>query len=126
MVEFMPMFLPTLLCNTIPLIDGGETDIRALWRRMKIIYFPMEFVDHEPQTKFQRPIDTGLLDRIKTWGPEMMLLLTEIYVEYSRGDFKLVTPESVDKRVTEQKEENNPFSRFIRENLIVKQGNLMH
>jgi hypothetical protein len=116
--QYLPMFIPTLLCNNVPLIDGGETETRSLWRRIVIFPFVTEFVDHEPQTAFQKPIDTGLMDCIKTWGPEMMLLFT--------GGFKIEIPPSVVSRVTEQKEENNPFSRFMREKGVAKPGNVVH
>ncbi|RKO92517.1 hypothetical protein BDK51DRAFT_42796 [Blyttiomyces helicus] len=39
---YVPMFTPTLLCNGISKIEGGSDDMRGIWRRLKIINFPVQ------------------------------------------------------------------------------------
>lgn len=114
MVEYMPRFIPTLLCNTIPLIDCGSTEVRSLWRRLRIIHFPQQFVSHDgPLAENEEREDPGMANRILSWGPEMMLLLTEVFEAYVKDGRRLIEPPSVVHTTEEEKLRNNPFARFL-------------
>ena len=119
-VEFTPHFLVTLLCNSIPLISGGEEDVGALWRRVKVIDFPVQFVAN-PKNKMQKKADTRLDEKMKAWAPEMMLMLIEIYTEYVQGGRVLHVPQCVEKNVEAQRRENNKVSAFLHEILEKKE-----
>ena len=127
--EYVPRYLVTLLCNEIPLIEGADDDDNAIWRRVKIIEFKTEFKEHVPEEGLkphQRLADTALSEKIKTWGPQMMLLLTEIYNEYVESDCKLNIPESVKVKIEEQKNENKPIREFFQLYLEKCDGHLEH
>ena len=122
---FRPRFLVTLLCNTIPLFQGAETEVRGLWRRLKIIRFEMEFVEN-PQHWYERKLDHQLEERTETWGPQFMLLLIEKYREYIARGRKITVPKKVEHNLQEQKEENDPFPNWFRQNVEARPGNKLH
>ncbi|RKO93559.1 hypothetical protein BDK51DRAFT_47886 [Blyttiomyces helicus] len=65
-VQFIPAFTPTLLCNSIPKIEGGADDINGIWRRLKIINFPVQFSLTGPYSEFRKPIDDSLEEKKKS------------------------------------------------------------
>ncbi|RKO90514.1 hypothetical protein BDK51DRAFT_45829 [Blyttiomyces helicus] len=87
-VEYILMFTPTLLCNGIPKIDGGSEDVNGIWRRLKIIDFPVQFSAVGPFDKFRQPIDDSLGKK------------------YCKNRNALLIPEEVYR-------ENNPLLRFL-------------
>lgn len=114
MVEYMPRFIPTLLCNTVPLIDCGNSEGHSIWRRLRIIHFPKKFVTTDvPLEANEELADPGLVAKIKTWGPEMMLMLTEIYRDYVANGRQLIEPPAVIEQIELQKLENNHLARFL-------------
>ncbi len=114
MVQFMPRFIPTVLCNTIPLFDCGVSEVRSIWRRMRIIWFPQKFVKGDaPLGPNEAREDPDLLMEIAQWGPEMMLKLIEVFERYVSTGRKLSEPPAVMEMVEQQKLENNPFARFL-------------
>ncbi len=127
-VEYVPRFLVTLLCNMIPLFQGGEDEIRALWRRLKIFHFPTEFVDElEPGKNNQQLKDPYIREKLAGWGPEFMLMLIEIYSTYVKNGRKLTkAPREVEKNLEEQKLENNPLQAFMQSCLVSCPGNTIH
>ncbi len=128
MIEYLPRFIPTLLCNAIPLIDCGATDVRAVWRRIRIIHFPNEFLEEGMPILFsyQRRGDPSIADRIPSWAPEMMLILTEIYEAYVHDDRRLHVPSQVVQRIEEQQQENNRFGFWLTQNLVASHGAKIH
>ncbi|RKO85219.1 hypothetical protein BDK51DRAFT_42971 [Blyttiomyces helicus] len=66
-----PQHSLVIQCNAIPSLYG-END--AIWDRGGIIEFIYKFVD-ESVGVFQRKIDRGLKEKVKTWGPQFMLIL---------------------------------------------------
>ncbi|RKO90448.1 hypothetical protein BDK51DRAFT_30175 [Blyttiomyces helicus] len=74
-VNFYPQHSLAIQCNAIPSLDGEDD---AIWDRGRIIDFLYKFVD-EPVGDFQRKIDRGLKEKVKTWGPQFMLILLEWY-----------------------------------------------
>lgn len=122
---YRPRFLVTLLCNAIPLFQGAETEVRGLWRRLKIIKFEMEFVEN-PQHPYERKLDHQLEEKTETWGPQFMLFLIEIYRAYVASGRQFTVPKKVECNLDEQREENDPFPTWFRQNLEIKAGHKLH
>lgn len=123
--SYRPRFLITLLCNAIPLFQGAETEVRGLWRRLKIIKFEMEFVEH-PQKSYERKLDHQLEERTESWGPEFMLMLIEQYRAYIANGRQVAVPDKVQANLEEQKEENDPFPNWFEQNLQEVEGSKVH
>ncbi|RKO89714.1 hypothetical protein BDK51DRAFT_48740 [Blyttiomyces helicus] len=107
---YVPKFTPTFLCNVIPTIKEGSDDIKGIWRRLKIINFPVRFSATGPYDEYRKPIDDTLGTKVNAWAPELMLLLIEIFSEYCKNGSKLTVPEEV---VGEQKMVMNSFLEFF-------------
>ena len=114
---FVPRFLITLLCNAVPLFEGGDNEVRGLWRRLKIIPFEMEFVSN-PSKPNQRRLDPHLTERAATWGPQFMLMLMNVYRDYLKAERILQVPAKVERKLDEQKEENDPFPSWFTQTLV--------
>ncbi len=127
-ISFMPRFLVTMLCNTIPLFQGGQDEIRALWRRLKIFHFPTEFVDElDPKNPHQRLKDPDVREKVATWGPYFMLMLMEVYQSYVLNGRKLPkSPPEVEQNLEEQKMENNPLQAFMNSCFVACPGGRIH
>ena len=122
-VEYVPRFLVTLLCNVIPLIEGGEDDVRGIWRRLKIIHFGTIFKNNpHPDRPNEKLADPLLGEKSKAWGPHFMLWLMEIYEKYVQNNRILHVPLEVEASLQEQKAENSPFDAWIEQNLVWAPG----
>ncbi|KAI8826286.1 uncharacterized protein EV422DRAFT_564089 [Fimicolochytrium jonesii] len=109
-VSFLPRFIPTLLCNDIPKMSGGGTDLNALWRRLKIILFEVKFVKSpRPECPQEMLVDFDLGAKMERWPGEFLLLLMEVYREHIATGRQLTEPAEVSANLEEQKTENNPF-----------------
>ncbi len=126
-VEYVPRFLVTLLCNVIPLIEGGDEDIRGIWRRLKIIHFGTIFTSNpRPDRANERLADPMLGDKSATWGPHFMLLLMEVFSTYVQNGRRIEIPHEIEAALEEQRDENNPFDVWLNDNLISASGTRMH
>ncbi|KAJ3018746.1 UNVERIFIED_CONTAM: hypothetical protein HDU68_010994 [Siphonaria sp. JEL0065] len=77
---FKPSHSLVLLCNGIPEMD--EQDAAVLTHSV-VIPFRITFVKNpDPADPKQQKIDKTLKSKIKDWGPQMMMLLTEWYKDY--------------------------------------------
>ncbi len=116
-LQFYPRFLVTLLCNAVPLFQGGADEVKGLWRRLHIISFEQEFVA-DPKLPHQRKEDSTLKKRMERWPPHFMKMLIDVFTKYVRGGKQLSIPPQVTRNLEEQKEENSPFDRWLEENLV--------
>ncbi len=122
-VEYTPRFLVTLLCNVIPLFEGGEEDIRGIWRRVKVIKFESIFTSNpHPERPHEKRKDTTLDERIKHWGPQFMLMLIERFRRYVEDGREIHVPASVQQNLDDQKAENDPFGTWL-DTVIVRAPN---
>ncbi len=119
MISYVPRFLVTLLCNVIPLFQGGQEEVRALWRRLKIFHFPSEFVDQVDPTKpSQKLKDPDIGEKLAVWAPEFMWMLVDIFTVYVQGGRRLPKPPAeVEQNLQEQREENSPMDGWLEANL---------
>ncbi len=125
--EYTPRFLITLLCNAVPLFEGGEDDIRGIWRRVKIIHFGSIFTSNpNPKIPAEKLKDVTLESKIKEWGPEFMLMLMERFKRYVNEGRQVHVPETVEQQLDEQKAANRPFDTWLTEYLIDSPGKRIH
>ena len=126
-VEYIPRFLVTLLCNVIPLIEGGDEDVRGIWRRLKIIHFGTIFKSNpNPDRPNEKRADPMLGEKSASWGPQFMLWLMEIYEAYVREGRTIEVPQEVEANLQEQKDENSPFDAWLDQNMIGAPGKRIH
>ncbi|RKO93344.1 hypothetical protein BDK51DRAFT_28997 [Blyttiomyces helicus] len=59
----------------------GEDD--AIWDRGRIIDFVFKFVDN-PNGPFEKKINCHWKGKVKTWGPQFMLILLDYYKQYEK------------------------------------------
>ncbi len=126
-MEYIPRFLVTLLCNVVPLFEGGDEEVRGLWRRIKIIHFSTVFkTNPDPNNPNEKPVDTAMAARAKSWGPHFMRLLIDRYQHYVQNGRSMVVPEKVENNLEEQKDENSPLDSWLDTHLISAPGRRLH
>lgn len=125
--DFLPRFLITLLTNAVPLLEGGDEDVRGIWRRLKIVHFATVFTNNpSPDRPNEKKADPTLDERSKSWGAEFMLLLMETYREYVGNGRQISVPREVELNLQEQREENSPLDSWLQENLVGDPGKRVH
>lgn len=117
-MTFLPQFVPTLLCNGIPLFSGAQVDTNGLWRRVKIVPFSTVF-SAAPNLNCpeQRMIDMDLGTKMERWPAEFLLMLVEIYRSHLASGRVLNEPTEVKATLQEQKNENNPFPSWFHQTI---------
>jgi P4 family phage/plasmid primase-like protien len=116
--EYLPEFKTMLICNSIPLLSE---DNHAIWRRIRIIDFPVCFNENpDPDDPFQKKIDETLESRIDQWAPYFAGYLKHwLEIIYREGGFnKIKEPHAVQKTTKEYQEENDQWKEFIEDKLI--------
>lgn len=92
-VEITPQLKHFIATNDLPKItsdDGGT------WRRIRVIPFPMKFVESpDPNNEFEAKIDTKLKEKITQWGPTFASYLIHIYITKYDHKNKVKEPEEV-------------------------------
>jgi len=121
-----PQFTPFLICNDIPPIkskDGG------IWRRVCVIKFDSKFVDNPEDDQYRYvpnvfKINRNLKNEMKDWyEPFIYLLINKYYRNYVNNNRKLEFPECVQATTDSFKYDNNIYSKFIKECLIIGSPN---
>ena len=114
--EFVPVFKPILACNTIPNISE---DSHAVWRRIRIIDFPVIFSDNpDLDDPFQKIADESLQERMQNWAPSMAGYLVH-WLQILRTE-GLSEPIAVVRRTSEYRDDNDQFKDFIDEYLVAE------
>lgn len=117
-----PQFTPVLICNDIPPIkskDGGT------WRRVCVIKFDSKFVDNPQEDQYRYvqnvfKVNRNLKNEMKEWyEPFIWLLINKYYKNYVSNSRKLEQPECIKITTDNYKDDNNSYSKFIRECLII-------
>lgn len=121
-----PQFTPFLICNDIPPIkskDGGT------WRRVCVIKFDSKFVDNPDDDQYRYvpnvfKVNRNLKNEMKDWyEPFIYLLINKYYRKYVESNRQLEFPECVQATTDSFKYENNIYSKFIKECLIIGSPN---
>jgi P4 family phage/plasmid primase-like protien len=92
-VEITPQLKHFIATNDLPKItsdDGGT------WRRIRVIPFPMKFVENpDPNNENEAKIDTKLKDKITKWAPTFASYLIHLYMTKYDTKNKVKEPEEV-------------------------------
>jgi P4 family phage/plasmid primase-like protien len=116
--NFVPKFKLIIQTNLDFRVEGYDGGIR---RRLKLIKFPIKFVD-EPISEFQRKINRNLKTEVKT--DEFKLSFMQILIKHYKlfvenDDFKLVLPPRILEDTNYFLDENDPINKFINDELII-------
>lgn len=117
--EYLPEFKAILKCNKTPLLSENTF---AEWRRIRLIDFPVKFVDEpDPNNPLEKQVDEDLDNKIDLWAPYFAgYLVYWLRIIYDEGGFKNIKePQAVMKRTQKYKDDNDPWKEF-RELYIVK------
>lgn len=108
-----------LMTNYLP--DVYSDDV-AIWDRIKVIQFPMHFVEPDKikNKESDRPIDKGLKEKIKEWRSEYMSILLDYYKVY-RTSGGIDEPKEITDATKEYRQRNNYLLQFIEDN--IEEGN---
>ena len=92
-IEITPQLKHFIATNDLPKItsdDGGT------WRRIRVIPFPMKFVENpDSKNEFESKIDTKLKDKISQWGPTFASYLIHLYMTKYDNKNKVGEPDEV-------------------------------
>lgn len=113
--EFVPDFKVMIVCNNIPKMSE---DSYAIWKRIRVIHFPMMFCDDpDPEDPYQKLNDDNIADKFKTWAPYMAGYLIHWLEKYRNEG--LLEPDSVIKKTQQYRDENDKWAEF-REGYLVQ------
>ncbi len=108
-IRYKPHFKLILVCNGLPKLSSVD---KAVWRRSRIIDFPVEFKDDpDPDNPFEQKIDRNLKKELvqnPLWKMTFMAMLIEWHRDYLTPD-GLIPPAAVLRATQTCKEESNPF-----------------
>ena len=114
MIEFIPQFSLTLLCNNIPTFPAHDEGAQ---RRLTITEFKARFVEKpDPNNKNEFPRDKHLSSKITKWKDVFASMLIEYYNLYDKEG--LNPPKEVTKFTKEFIEECDKYNEFITEKLV--------
>lgn len=113
-IEFMPQFKLVQTCNRLPTINATD---QGTWRRVRLVEFKSEFVDHpDPEKKHQFKIDKKLNDKLPLYAEAFMSLLINEFGKYKKEG--LIEPEEVTKFTNQYRIKSDVFLEFIQSNYI--------
>lgn len=113
-----PTFKGVLICNTIPKVSE---DSYAVWRRIRIVDWPMTFKDDpDPSNRLEALLDTDFADKVKHWAPYFLGCLVHWLRLYRQEGLK--EPASVIAHTLAYQEDNDEFIEFRKQYIIYKEG----
>ena len=112
LVAFQPHFKLIMLCNDIPLMDNNDNGV---WRRSRILEFPVVFCDNPRKTHpHEKKIDRTLKSKIESCKQEFFLYLFE-HFRMRRTMTVLKPTDKVNKMVDLHRLKSNTVEQFIKE-----------
>jgi P4 family phage/plasmid primase-like protien len=111
-IEFKPQFGMIFQMNDKPELSKVDD---AIGKRLKIINFPFQFVDH-PTLDYQKKIDMTLKNRFENdvrYHQQMMLILLKTYNTYIKDNLSITEPSEVIAETSAYLEENNPVATWL-------------
>jgi putative DNA primase/helicase len=115
-IEFKPTHLLFLLTNHAPEVDPDD---RALWYRLRLIPFPVSFVEN-PSSANERAKDPKLKEILLKEAPGILAWIVKGYVDYVKNGLK--APDKVMAATKSYRSDNDLLSQFISECLIADAG----
>lgn len=109
--EFVAQFTLFIQCNMKPKLSKSD---KGIFRRLKIIDYPNEFVENpDPKKPNQKKIDVNLKTKLshQDYINEFMLMLLE-----TAKEGKIDEPQQIKDAVNEYKEDNDPIKGWLLEN----------
>jgi P4 family phage/plasmid primase-like protien len=106
-----------MLCNDIPAPSSNDDGV---WRRLRIINFPMKFVD-DPTEPNERKRDYTIEKKFQNWGTSFMSILLKYYKKYV-DDYKrkIPEPQEIKNFTNNYMEGHNDYLSFCK-SMLVKQ-----
>ena len=111
-IEFKPQFGMIFQMNDKPELSKVDD---AIGKRLKIINFPFQFVDH-PILDYQKNIDMNLKNRFENdvrYHQQMMLILLKTYNTYIKDNQSIIDPAEVIAETNTYLEENNAVAGWL-------------
>ncbi len=107
-IVFKPTFKTIIVCNDKPRLSE---DSFAIWRRIRVIDWPVTFSDTpDDSNPYEAKLDPLLEEKVKRWPPFFVGLMVYWLEQYrSEG---LAEPSSVLQHTNEYKEEHDDWKRF--------------
>lgn len=113
-----PHFKTVIICNDIPKLTE---DSFSIWRRIRIINWPVTFKDDpDPKNIYEQQLDRALKDKVKDWIPYLTGCMVHWLIKYRNEGLK--EPESVIAHTKKYQDENDEYIDF-RDKYIVKDAN---
>ena len=117
-ITFKPQFGLFLQCNFIPKMSGLS---KGIVRRLRIIPFPFNFVEHPTPGTNERKADFQLKTELcisNEWRDEFVLYLLETYAAVQRNNFVIPRPKKVQDATDEYLSSNNQIGEWFKSNYI--------
>lgn len=109
-----------MLCNDIPAPSSQDDGV---WRRLRVINFPMKFVD-DPVEPNERKRDYTIEKKFKNWNSSFMGLLLKYYKKYVEVyNRKIPEPAEIKEFTNTYMEGHNDFLAFCRAILVKETDN---
>lgn len=105
-----------MMSNDLPPPNSQDDGV---WRRIRVIHFPMKFVDiPDPNDSLQKKKDYELEEKIKNWKLAFMNLLLAYYRKYKNENYRINEPSQVLEYTDNYQKQSNIYLEFDKENLI--------
>jgi len=108
--KFPPTHKLILLTNHKPHVSGDDF---AFWERIRLIPFEISYVDRDPQTPKERPVDKDLFEKLKAESSEILSLLVWGCLMYQ--EHGLTPPQVVKDATAEYRKDEDLIAEFIEE-----------
>ena len=110
-----------LVVNDIPKVSE---DNHSVWRRIRVINFPVSFVDKpRPDRPFERKVDYDLDRKLKAAAPYFLPILIEHYRMYTTEGLRV--PKIVQEVTDKYKDGNDILKEFITEKLVRDENGML-
>lgn len=112
-ISFIPTHTLFMLTNNKPRIAAGET---AVWDRLRLIPFPMRFVDN-PTAENERPKDIYLREKLSKEASGILAWLVQGCLDWQRDG--LTPPPVVLDSCEEYRLDEDPIQQFVNEMCLI-------
>lgn len=112
-LKFKPKFKLFFVCNDIPDLSENQA---AVWRRVKVINFPVKFVEN-PIAKNERKINVKLSEDLDSCSSAFLSILIHYYNKYKKEG--LSEPEAIQSATSMYKNESDLAQNFYNDCLDV-------
>jgi len=114
--RWKPWFKCIVVCNDIPQLDDNSW---AVWRRLKVVFFPTLFVDN-PKRPHERKKDPAVGERLAKCSSAFISILVEYYRRFKLHG--LVEPPAIKEATQKYQTENDLFEEFRQEFIVEEKG----